>query len=115
MSVSHAQQANPEFLVQTDDHITTVRLAGGLSGSGAVEIRDALLGQLRTPPQRVRVDLTRIHDLDTIGVGVLLVVALWARKYSAEFSLIPSETIRDQLTSARLDGYLTLVGHGSAR
>jgi anti-anti-sigma regulatory factor len=111
MSGTHTQQPNPLFATMASDNSTTLRLSADLVRPASREVRDALLDLLAARPKRLLVDLTQVQTLDEAGLGTLLVVALWARKFSVEFALIPSQTTRSRLTTARLDGYLTLVEH----
>lgn len=114
MSGTPTRQPNPLFAIQTSDSAVLLSLSADLLRPVACEVRDALLALLAARPKRLLVDLTRVQALDETGLGTLLVCALWARKFSVEFALIPSQTARSRLTTARLDGYLTFVESGSA-
>ena len=111
MSGTHTQQPNPLFATRTGDNAVVLGLSADLVRPAACEVRAALLDLLAARPKRLLVDLTQVQAVDEAGLGTLLVVALWARKFSVEFALIPSQIARDRLTTARLDGYLTLVEH----
>jgi anti-anti-sigma regulatory factor len=113
MSGIPAQPANPLFSTHKDEHTAFLSLGADLVQPAACQVRSALLDLLATRPKRLVVDLTCVQVLDEVGLGTLLVVALWARKFSVEFAVIPSQTARTRLTTARLDGYLTLVEPGS--
>jgi anti-anti-sigma regulatory factor len=113
MSGTPAQPANPPFATRQDENSVVLSLGADLVQPAACQVRDALLDLLTARPKRLLVDLTHVQALDEAGLGTLLIVALWARKFSVEFALIPSQTARGRLTTARLDGYLTLVEPGS--
>jgi anti-anti-sigma regulatory factor len=112
MSGIPAQPADLLSVKQQDENAVLLSLGADLVQTAACQVRDALLDLLAARPKRLLVDLTRVQALDEAGLGTLLVVALWARKFSVEFALIPSQHTRDRLTTARLDGYLTLVEPG---
>jgi anti-anti-sigma regulatory factor len=111
MSSAQIQQASPLFATRKDEHSAVLSLTADLVQPAACEVRAALLDLLGSRPKRLLVDLTQVQAVDEAGLGTLLVVALWARKFSVEFALIPSPITRGRLTAAHLDGYLTLVEH----
>jgi anti-anti-sigma regulatory factor len=112
MSGIPAQPADLLSVNRQDENAVLLSLGADLVRPAACQVRDALLDLLAARPKRLLVDLTRVQTLDEVGLGTLLVVALWARKFSVEFALIPSQPARDRLTTTRLDGYLTLVEPG---
>jgi anti-anti-sigma regulatory factor len=109
MSRTPAQASNPPFTTRGDKNTALLSLGTDLVQPADRQVRDALLDLLAARPKRLLVDLTHVQALDEAGLGALLVVALWARKFAVEFVLVPSQTARDRLTTARLEGYLTLV------
>jgi anti-anti-sigma regulatory factor len=113
MSGIPAQPAKPLFSTHEDENTAFLSLGADLVQPAACQVRGALLDLLATRPKRLVVDMTSVRALDDMGLGALLVVALWARKSSVEFVLIPSPIARDRLTTDRLDGYLTFVEPGS--
>jgi anti-anti-sigma factor len=96
--------------VQAETAVLTV--SGRLGRPAAAQVRATLLDQLQNRPKRLLVDLTHVLDIDEAGLGTLLIVSLWARKFATEFALIPSQTLRDRLTTARLDRYFTPMEAG---
>jgi anti-sigma B factor antagonist len=112
MTVTHTPQTNPLFTTRQDSDAAVLNIVVDLVQPAARQIRVALLDLLETRPRRLLVDLTQIQAIDETGLGALLVTALWARKLCVELALIPSPAARSRLTTARLDGYLTLVEPG---
>lgn len=112
MNAMSDQQADPLFTTRQDGNTVAVSVAADLIHPAAHQVRVALLEVLEARPRRVLIDLTRVQAIDETGLGALLITALWARKFSAELAVIPSPSARSRLTTARLDGYLTLVEPG---
>lgn len=86
-----------------------VRLTAALCGPVAREAREQLTQALAGKPKRLVADLSAVTAMDATGVGALLAAWLWASKIGTAFAVLPSPTVRDVLTTSKMDRYCTLT------
>lgn len=103
------QQDSLTIQTQAHSDATVVSLGGGLTRSSARQARVTLFEALQGRPRRLVTNLAQVKGFDEAGIGMLLISSLWARKCGVEFAIIPSQVVRDQLTAAKLDRYLSLI------
>jgi anti-anti-sigma regulatory factor len=112
MSLTHTRPTDPLFTSRRDGDAVILTIVADLVQPAARQARTAMLDMLETRPGGLLIDLTQVQAIDETGLGALLVIALWARKLAVKLAVIPSPSTRSRLTTARLDGYLTLVEPG---
>lgn len=114
MSGISVHPASLTYQTHTHGDATVLRLVGDLAGPAAQQVRTALLDLLAGKPKGLHIDMSHVQTLDDLGLGGLCIATLWARKFNIPLAIIPSQAVRDRLTAAKLDQYLTLVEPGSA-
>jgi anti-anti-sigma factor len=107
------QQGSLALQTQTRSDATIVSLGGDLTQAAVQQARAALFEALQGRPKRFVADLARIQVFQEAGIGILLIVSLWAHKWGVEFAIVPSQAVRDRLTAANLDQHLRFVEPGS--
>lgn len=84
-----------------------IRLTGSLDHSTVGHFREVASRHLRHATTPVRVDLSRLHDIDSAGVAALVNVSLTAKRYNIEVVLVsPTPIVRRVMEYTELDNLL---------
>lgn len=100
-------------LIEQNDELTHVALAGELDSEGAAQIESAFMSCTRERKKPTIVDLSQVKFLGSPGIRMLLVGEGGLKRAGAKMVLLnPQQLVEDTLKVAKLDRIFHIV-HGA--
>jgi anti-sigma B factor antagonist len=97
------------FSIERSADVSTLQIIDQLDATDRAELRRAVLGELADGMRTLRIDLARVDQLDSAGVGLLVSISRQATEHAAELRLANlNEDIRTLFMLTKLESLFNI-------